>query len=190
MKLLPLRCPNCAQPLVAENDTVAVLCEQCYAAALIGDQGARQADLTYMALTDDLPATVEWRPFWLYHGRVHIHKRETQGGGGIRLFGSSPAEASRQLWDHPRYLYAPAWNLDVKQAQAVGSRLAQEQPAYQPVEPPDRPRLAPAVWTPEDGLKLLEFIVLAIEARRDDMLKNLEFSLELGPAQLIALPAD
>ena len=40
-----------------------------------------------------------------------------------------------------------------------------------------------------DAAKLLDFIVLTIEARRDDDLKKIDFSIEPGPAQLWALPA-
>jgi hypothetical protein len=37
-------------------------------------------------------------------------------------------------------------------------------------------------------LRLLEFVVLAIEARRDDWLKALDFRIEAGEPQLWALP--
>jgi hypothetical protein len=56
------------------------------------------------------------------------------------------------------------------------------------VERPDGAQLINAVVTPADARKLLEFIVLAIEARRKDWLKNLVFELEVGEPKLLAFP--
>jgi hypothetical protein len=73
-------------------------------------------------------------------------------------------------------------------AQNVGSYLIQQQPALQEIERPSELQFTSATVTPGDARKLLEFIVLAIEARRDDMLKNLQFNLEIGEPQMTALP--
>jgi hypothetical protein len=73
-------------------------------------------------------------------------------------------------------------------AQNVGSRLIEQQPQLQPVERPEGAHFISATVTPGDARKLLEFIVLAIEARRKDWLKSLEFGLEVGEPQMMALP--
>jgi hypothetical protein len=73
-------------------------------------------------------------------------------------------------------------------AQKVGSYLIQQQPELQEVERPSEVQFTSATVTPGDARKLLEFIVLAIEARRKDMLKNLVFDLEIGEPQMMALP--
>ena len=45
-----------------------------------------------------------------------------------------------------------------------------------------------AEMAPADAKKMLEFIVLAIEARRQDWLRELTFHLEVGQPDLWALP--
>jgi hypothetical protein len=94
------------------------------------------------------------------------------------------------LWGEPRDLYVPAWELSLRPAQDLGSKMIQEQPVYQALSSPTEVDLAPVTLTPDDARKMLEFIVLAIEARRPDWLKSLDFHLEVGEPALWALPAD
>ena len=56
------------------------------------------------------------------------------------------------------------------------------------IERPAEAQLTPAAVSSEDALKLLEFIILAIEARRKDWLKELVFDLDIGEPELLALP--
>jgi hypothetical protein len=123
----------------------------------------------------------EWVPFWVFNGRVLIKERVLQGG-------RSDEKESERLWGAPRALYVPAWELSMAIAQNVGSQMIQQQPELQRVERPEESQFISATVTPDDARKLLEFIVLAIEARRKDMLKRLEFDLEVGEPQLMALP--
>ena len=85
-------------------------------------------------------------------------------------------------------MYVPAWEISMQVAQDIGSRFIQHQPVMKFVERPDDAYMAPAAVTPEDALRLLEFIVLAIEARRRDWLKALDFRIEAGEPELWAMP--
>jgi hypothetical protein len=189
MKLLPLRCPSCRHLLPVENDDVLVDCAHCCTAVLVDDDGVRTAEVRF-AVSATAPAQDgHWLPYWVFHGRVHIQQRETQGGGGWGILAATPEAESSQLWGSDRYLYVPAWRLPLHEAQAIGSDLIQLQPAYAFIDRPESARLQPAAITAADAGKIVEFIVLAIEARRKDWLKRLAFELELGPGQLWALPA-
>jgi hypothetical protein len=84
--------------------------------------------------------------------------------------------------------YAPAWGATLAQAQSIGSQMTERQPELQFVDQPAAFQLVPAVVTPGDSRKLLEFVVLAIEARRKDWLKSLAFDLELNEPELWAIP--
>ena len=182
MKLLALRCPVCNQPLAPENEHIVFACGHCHAAVHIGDDGLTPMDLHYA--TPAAGATVtHWLPYWVFHGRVHITRRDTQGRG-------SSEGAATQFWGQPRHLYVPAWELSLKVAQQMGSTMIQRQPLPQPLPQPAGGRLLPVTLTADDARKMLEFIVLAIEARRKDWLKRLEFHLELEPPALWAFPSD
>ena len=92
------------------------------------------------------------------------------------------------MWAGPRRLYGPAWDLSLETAQRVGSRLIQPPPHYHIIAKLEEVQLVPAVVTPSDARKVLEFIIVAIEARRKDMLKDLAFELEVGQPEMWALP--
>ena len=181
MKLLALRCPNCDRPLTPDNNHIVTLCEQCHTAVHIGDE-----ELTRIAIQCAAPATganvTHWQPFWLFQGQVNILRREVQSGNSEK--------DSRKLWGQPRTLYVPAWELSLVTAQNIGSAMTQQQPAYRPIPQPAELPLTPVTVTADDALKLLEFIVLAIETRRKDWLKNLEFRLDVEQPELWALPAN
>jgi hypothetical protein len=183
VKLIALRCPRCARPLAVGPEDVIVACANCQTAVQIGDEGLRIVEVAYLSAAVSPDEMAHWWPFWVFNGRVHIRRRETQGGG------SSGQRDADQLWGVSRRLYAPAWNLSLHEAQAVGATLAQTQPHYQTSDCPAGATLAPATLTAADALKLLEFVILAVEARRSDWLKTLEFDLETDAGQLWALPA-
>lgn len=182
MKLVALRCPECNQSLAPENEHIVVACEACSTAVHLGDEGLTRMPVHYAAAKRKAQVT-HWLPFWVFHGSVHIDQRTTQDR-------DSGKEESMRLWGEARDLYVPAWELSLSTAQHMGSKMIKAQPVYQSVSQPRKVRLMPVTLTMDDALKMLEFIVMAIEARRPDWLKSLDFHLEVGEPTLWALPAD
>lgn len=179
MKLVALYCPQCAQPLAANNDDVLLSCGNCRAAVYLDDNGVRPAKVYFVAGREQEET---WRPFWVFSGMVKMTKRVSQGGG------RSANKQAEELWGAPRRLYVPAWELSLQAAQEIGARLIQEQPSFEFITPPAEANLTAATMEPADAKKMLEFIVLAIEARRQDWLRDLTFHLEVGQPDLWALP--
>jgi hypothetical protein len=182
MKLLPLRCPQCSQKLEPQsNEVVVVACGQCYTAVTLHQSGVQPIEIHYAA--PSIERVDSWLPFWLFHGRVHLHRRESQGGS------KGADKDAAELWQRVQRLYTPAWNIPAPRARALGSQLVQAQPIFQAIPRPADARLTEATITPEDGLKLLDFVVLTIEAERKDWLRDLQFKIEAGPPALWAIPA-
>lgn len=180
MKLLLLRCPNCAQPLTPENDDIVFMCTNCYTPVSITEGGLNVAQVRFALPPEGDARTQQWLPFWVYEGQVQILNRETQG--------RSDDKASVSQWSKPLRMYVPAWEISMEVAQDVGTRLIQRQPAIELIERPGTAYLAAAVVSPDDALSLLEFIILAIEARRRDWLKALDFRIDAGEPELWSLP--
>lgn len=182
MKLIALRCPQCGQNLEPKHNEVVVTgCKQCHTAVQISQNGLRIIAVSYAAPAAD--RVDAWLPFWLFDGRVNMQRRQSQG----RSKGADKDAA--HLWGAPRRLYAPAWNTRASQARQIGSRLVQQQIQFQPIEQPPDALITEAIITPEDALKLLDFIVLTIEANRKDDLKEISYQIEAGQPQLWAVPA-
>ena len=181
MKLLALRCPSCAQPLKPQNPEVIVLRCDCGTAVSLSDIGLSTITLQFAA--PDVEKFDAWLPLWLFNGRVNITNRQTQGRN------KQAQQDSEQLWNYPRRLYVPAWDLPTETASQLGGDLVQRQPSFERTDQPENAPFIEAVVTPEDALKLLEFVVLNVEAARKDWLKSLEFNIETTTPQLWAIPA-
>ncbi|MCB8943580.1 MAG: hypothetical protein H6658_07480 [Ardenticatenaceae bacterium] len=181
MKLLLLRCPQCQAPLAPEQWDVVVSCRGCYTAVAIDESGLERMPVYYAAARTD--KVEQWVPFWVFNGRVHITQRDTQGGGG------SSQQDSEQFWGESRRLYVPAWDMPMPTAREIGQQFTQEQTLLQEIPQPNEAVLVSAAVTPQDALKLLEFIVLSMEAQRKDWLKNLQFHIAADGPQLWAIPA-
>lgn len=182
MKLLALRCPTCAQPLKPHNQDVVVMsCEGCGTAVSLSQSGLDTIALQFAApAVDNFDA---WLPLWVFNGRVNITNRQTQGRN------KEAQQHSEQLWGYPRRLYVPAWELPTETASQLGGDLVQRQPTFQRTDQPSSFSLIEAVITPDDALKMLEFVVLSVEAARKDWLKALNFNIEAAKPQLWAIPA-
>lgn len=181
MKLIALRCPQCRQNLnPTHNEVVVTVCDNCHTAVHISQNGLQELEVNYAAPASD--QVTAWLPFWVFDGRVNLQQRESQG----RSKGADKDAA--QMWGAPRRLYAPAWNTQAGQARQIGSTLIQKQPAFQRIERPPAALLTEGIITPEDALKLLDFIILTIEANRKDDLKDIRYKIEAGTPQLWAIP--
>ena len=181
MKLLALRCPTCAQPLKPQNPEVIVLRCGCGTAVSLSDTGLSTTTLQFAA-----PAIEKfdaWLPLWLFNGRVNITNRQAQGRN------KQAEQDAEQLWNYPRRLYVPAWDLPTETASQLGGDLVQRQPSFERTNQPANAPFIEAIVTPEDALKLLEFVVLNVEAARKDWLKSLDFHIETTTPQLWAIPA-
>lgn len=182
MKLVALRCPVCAQPLLPdEDDTIVMSCGNCFTAVSINEHGINPTTIQFAAPASN--EVNEWLPFWIFNARVNLSERKTQGGK------KKIREAVAHFWATSRRLYVPAWELPLKQAQAIGGNLVKKQPKFQPIDPPQATVIKAATVTSDDALKLLEFVVLSLEAERPDWLKSIQFTIAASKSTLWAIPA-
>jgi hypothetical protein len=181
MKLLLLRCPKCAHPLAPGQNDQVVQCPNCRGAVSISESGIRTQPARYVA-----PAVAEppaWLPFWVYQGQVTIKERKTQGG-------RSAEQEARTFWANPRRLFVPAWESELAEARELAQRLLQEQPVLEAMDPPEGASFRPAVVTAEDARKLLELVIVSMEANRNDWMDSLDFDLKLESEVLYLFPGE
>lgn len=182
MKLIALRCPHCHEKLAPQsNEAVVVFCGSCHTAVRLSQQGIAQLPVQYVASSS--PTADAWLPFWVFHGRVNLKKRDSQNAD------KQAQKEAQALWQRVQRLYAPAWEMPTAQARELGRQLVQAQPAFQTSTQAPSATIAEATINPEDALKLLDFIVLTIEAERKDWLRDLQFAIESDNHELWVMPA-
>lgn len=187
MKLLALRCPHCAAALAPGQRDVVTICPQCRSAVLLADNGLSLPAAHYAAPAGRA-APPSWVPFWRFDGRVTINARQAQNSK-ISLTGWVSARESQAFWSRASHYSIPAWEIDLPQASEIARELLESQPQFREGAPPPSGDVRPAVITPADARKLLELVIVTVEARRSDWLEKLDFTAEMGPPQLWLLPA-
>jgi len=180
MTLLVVRCPACGNPLTPGDDDLVLACAQCGAALHLADEGLQPIEIQYAQT--NLAKTGPWRPWWIFRGRVNLIKRETQGG--------NRSDEARQFWAQPRVMGVPAWELSIAAIKQAGVQLLKQPPVLNATPRPSGVRLTPVVVSAEDARKMLEFLVLSLEAGRDDWLKTLDFQIEVGVPELWAIAGE
>jgi hypothetical protein len=167
--------------LAPGNDDQVVQCPNCRNAVAINEEGLSILPAQYVRAAVDSPPY--WLPFWVYRAKVTILERRTQGG-------RSAERTAQEFWAQPRQVYIPAWACDLIEARDMVEKLLEKQPPMEAVTPPEGAAFQPAVVTPTDARKLLELVILTIEAERSDYLENFHYDLQLDSEALWLLPAD
>ncbi len=178
MKLILLRCPNCDHALAPGDDDLIVACSQCGLGVELGDEGLEAIEVQYAAPLSKAQTDL-WRPWWVFTGQVEITLRETQSG--------NQRDEAVRFWAQAQHLYVPAWELSLQAVRSEGLALLKKQPLLQVIPRPAGARFAPVVVSVSDARKLLDYLVLTMEASRKDWLKDLSFVVNAGPPQLWAL---
>lgn len=174
VELIPLLCIRCSTPLPAGLDEVAWRCSQCGQGLLLNELSGLEALEVHFAA--GIPASTPGRPFWVADAKVSLRRDTYEGNQG------RDAEA---FWRGLRRFFIPAFACPQETLLSLGSQLLLQPPTL--TEGPPAPFL-PVTFSPQDARSLAEFIVVAVEAARSDMLKELQFNLELGEPALWVLP--
>ncbi|HEX7972778.1 MAG TPA: hypothetical protein VF498_00075 [Anaerolineales bacterium] len=170
IELIPLVCLKCSLPIPAEPDEVAWVCTQCGQGMLLDeDKGLIPLEVCFSAA---IPQNTVGKPYWFAQGRVSLQRQTYQG--------NQDADAQK-FWSQPHNFFVPAYTSSLENLLAEGMRLLHQPPALNPGSPV---RFAPVTLHVEDVQATADFIVIAIEAERQDKLKEVDFNLELSPPVL------
>jgi hypothetical protein len=176
VKLIPLVCMQCAQPIQAQPDEIAWVCDTCQKGQTLCADGTLQALSVFFS--PQIRPGSRGRPFWVTPAQVTINIRETYRGNN--------AADSAAFWGSQRLFYIPAYQASLENVISTGMGLLKS-PVY--IQPPGAVMpFLPVTTGMEDIRPLAEFIVLAVEADRKDQLKEVKFDLRLRQPQLWVLP--
>jgi hypothetical protein len=175
VRLIPLQCSKCQTAIPGQPGEVAWVCAACGQAVLLDEEkGVRPIDAFF---SQQIAPNQPGKPYWVALGRVSGLNRLT--------FRGDESKAMAAFWSAPRLFYVPAWKLAVEDVVAAGVRLLN---APLEIHPGSQTAFYPITVSPWDMRPLAEFMVMSIEAARKDYLKELNFSIQLEPAQLWVMP--
>jgi hypothetical protein len=174
VELVPLLCLRCSAPIPAQPEEVAWVCVQCGQGNLLDEtKGLAPLDIHYSA---SLAPQAIGKPFWTAHGRV-VLERDTFKGRKLK--------EAEKFWEDPRRFCIPAYQCSMDFLISQGKKML-----FQTVEilEGNPAPFDPVVLSLKDVQSAAELMVIAIEAERKDMLRRLQFSVELDAPVLWVLP--
>ncbi|MHC1782658.1 MAG: hypothetical protein AB9891_07860 [Anaerolineaceae bacterium] len=175
VELIPMFCPKCQNAIPAGLDETAWVCSQCGQGLLLSDEKALiPLEIHFSA---GLSAGKTGRPFWVVSGKATLQRSAYKGDQSGEM---------RSFWQETRRFFIPAYDLPLDQLIESGAVMLHAGPTL-PEEGPTGPFL-PVVITRDDIQALAEFIVMGIEAARNDRLRELKIELTLQDPQLWILP--
>jgi hypothetical protein len=178
VELIPLVCLKCDAPLPAQPDEVAWVCTRCGQGLLLDEAAERGLSPLLVQYANGLDPNRKGKPFWVVEGSVQL-QRTTYATL------SDKAREAQQLWSQPRRFFIPASEVPLQTLADLGPTLVLNPPALQPGP---AVLFEPVTVSPDDLPALAEFIVLAIEAGRSDMLKQVNIQVNLSEPALWVLP--
>ncbi|OGO71885.1 MAG: hypothetical protein A2Z49_04305 [Chloroflexi bacterium RBG_19FT_COMBO_56_12] len=174
IELVPLLCIKCQAPLPAEPDEIAWVCTRCGQGMLLDEgRGLQPLNVQYAA---GIPPEAVGRPYWVADGQVSLQRE---------LYSGNKTAEAQMMWSQPRRFTIPAYNCPMETLLQTGPKLLLTPPALQPGS---AVRFQPVTLSPGDIQSLAEFIVVAIEAERSDMLKQIVVSVKMSEPTLWIFP--
>jgi hypothetical protein len=183
--LVPLDCPACGAPLAAEADDVVFYCTACrsgFRHEPEAPRGLAPVEVGFL-LAPTVPAA-GWLPFWLLPARLEILRRDASGGLLSGLLGLLTGAGGDDAPAAPAFL-VPAFPLPIERLVEVVVRFTTEHPRLG-----ERlgERLTGGVHDPADAAKLAHYALITVEAEKNDMLRDLDYRLDLGEPRLLGVP--
>lgn len=170
IELVPLLCVKCETPVPAEIAQVAWVCQRCGQGLLLDEAvGLVELKVNYSA---GIPQGSTGKPYWVVEGQARLQREQFSG--------NQNAEA-QLMWAQPRQFIIPAYTCSLELLLQQGPDFLQKPPFLQPGSAVP---FLPVTLPPADIRPLAEFIVVAIEAERRDMLKKVEVSVQLSEPEL------
>lgn len=174
VSLIPMVCLRCQNPIKAQPDHVAWVCQTCGQGLLLDDEKGLAA--LEIHFSTSIPPNSQGRPFWVAEGQASLQRTTYQGDKTNDMLA---------FWQNPRRFFIPAFDLPIDQVIKIGSSMLYQPPGLQAGAPA---KFLPVTVPLQDVLPLAEFILLGVEADRRDALKELHFTLDLSTPELWILP--
>ncbi len=113
VRLLPMVCVQCSQPIMAQPGEVAWVCTTCGRGMLLGNDGIlKPIDVFF---SEEIKPGGQGRPFWVSQGKVAITERQTYQGNSSR--------EAEEFWGSERLLFIPAYRVSLDNLISVGMNL-------------------------------------------------------------------
>lgn len=186
-ELLPLDCPTCGSSVRAAGGDVVYYCVSCrngYQLEAAG-RGLEPVEVAFVAAPR--VAAERYLPFWHLPATIEIRRRQGSGGGfgGLINAFTGAFRAPRQPTGADGAFVIPAFQAPLDAVVELTRRYTLAAPT---LGEKLGERLLGGRYGPADARKLAHFALIATEVEKPDILRQLDYAIEFGPARLLGVP--
>jgi hypothetical protein len=182
VELIPLMCIQCGSPIPAEPDEIAWVCATCGQGLQLDEEDGLSALEIHFANAIS-KSNDRWLPFWVAKGKVTITKRDT-----FKIVQRETVMSDGlpdPFWIFEQTFFVPAFDCALAQAVEWGMYLLRH-----PLDLVEGPlaEMGKVTLNQKDMHAIAELIVIGVEAERKDLLKKLDFQLDLEYPEIWVIP--
>ncbi|MGH2574885.1 MAG: hypothetical protein ACRDFC_04200, partial [Ignavibacteria bacterium] len=172
---------TCDSGLVIEVNDNVVYCSSCGNGYEIIKDKLEPIEINFAKPLLPSQGELLYKPFWLLNTHLNIHSRDSSGGWLSNIFGGSSNKTQGNV-----LFYVPAFWMTIDSVKNIGGTFTQKNPVASPQK--YNVKMTGFNFSKEDAKKIAEFIFLSIEAEKSDMIKNIQYDLNVQSTQVLGVP--
>lgn len=180
-KLIAIKCDSCDSGLVVEVNDNVVYCSSCGNGYEIVNDKLFPIEINFAKPLIQGQGEMIYKPFWIMDIYVNILSRDSSGGWLSNLFGGN----SKQTEGVVKF-YVPSFWMHIDSVKNLGVNFTLKNPVASPQK--YNVKLTGFNFSKDDAEKIARFIFLSIEAEKSDMLRNIDYSMEIKNIQILGIP--
>lgn len=189
IKLRPALCSACGQQMEAKGQDKFFYCDLCNKGYELYQYKLTPVDVMFK-MYNGKDVTGEGRnPFWVFDTELTVYNRKASSTAGSLLSGFGKLLSGSNTNNMDSFtsgiaFYVPAYYVGSIAAFNMGTKLTFEQPLMAEDNPGPFKEI---YYNSKDAEKIADFIFLSSEIEKPDMVKSMDYSLNLSNPRLIVI---
>lgn len=180
-KLEAIKCKKCDSGLVVEVNDNIVYCSSCGSGFEIIEGQLIPIEINFASAALRAEGDMIYKPFWLITSTISILERKATGNFLKNLFGGSDSSTSGII-----KFYIPAFYCPLESMKNLATQFTMKNPVASPQK--YNTSLVGFAYGKEDAKKLSEFILISLEAEKNDVMKSFKYKMEYDSMEILGIP--
>ncbi|MEP7146196.1 MAG: hypothetical protein ABI792_04215 [bacterium] len=176
-----VKCRKCGSGLVVEMNDNIVYCSSCGTGFEIIEGEFHPIEINFAAAALRAEGEMIYKPFWLLKTIIDIQERKASGNFLKNLFGGSSEDVSGEI-----SFYIPAFYCPIETMKNLSTQFTMRNPVASPQK--YNTKLVGFDYGKEDAKKLAEFILISLEAEKNDVMKSFKYEMKFDSMEILGIP--
>lgn len=176
-----VKCKKCGSGLLVEVNDNIVYCSSCGSGFEIINGELLPIEINFAAAALRGEGDMIYKPFWLIKTNINIADRKATGNFLKNIFGGSNQASSGSIT-----FYIPAFYCSIDALKHLATQFTMSNPVASPQK--YNTKLVGFAYGKEDAKKLAEFILISLEAEKNDVMKSFSYKINFESMEILGIP--